>query len=82
MPLTIQLAFRIAIVRAAGILLAVAVHALLPGESGLTFTGSKTTLFVAYDRLGFWACLLAALAVTVLVVIRAMLHDIGWNSVR
>jgi hypothetical protein len=82
MPLTIQLAFRIAIVWAAGILLAVAVHALLPGESGLTFTSSKTTLFVAYDRLGFWACLLAALAVTVLVVIRAMLHDIGWNSVR
>jgi hypothetical protein len=82
MAMTIQLAFRIAIVWAAGILLAVVVHALLPGESGLTFTGSKTTLFVPYDRLGFWTCLLAALTVTGLVVIRAMLLDIGWNSVR
>lgn len=82
MALTIQLAFRIAIVWAAGILLAVAVRACLPSASGLTFTGPKTTLFVPYDRLGFWTCMLAAFTVTGLVVIRAMLLDIGLNSVR
>lgn len=82
MVLTIQLAFRIAIVWAAGILVAVVVRALLPGETGLTFTGSKSAFFVPYDRLGFWTCMLAALTVTGLVVIRAMLVDIGLNSVR
>jgi hypothetical protein len=76
---TIQLAFRIAIVWVAGILVAVVVRALLPGGTGLTFTGSRTTLFVSYDRIGFWTCMLAALTVTGLVVIRAMLIDIGWK---
>jgi hypothetical protein len=82
MALTVQLAFRIAIVWAAGILVAVVVRALLPTGTGLTFTGSKTTLFVPYDRIGFWTCMLAALTVTGLVVIRAMLLDIGSNSIR
>jgi hypothetical protein len=82
MALTIQLAFRIAFVWAAGILLAVVVRALLPGEAGLTFTGVRSTLFVPYNRLGFWTCLLAALTVTGLVVIRAMLSDIIGSPVR
>ena len=73
MALTVQLAFRIAIVWVAGILVAVAVRALLPAASGLTFTGSKTTFFVPYDRIGFWTCMLAALTVSGLVVIRALL---------
>ena len=76
---TIQLAFRIAIVWVAGILVAVAVRAMLPDGTGLTFTGSKSTLFVPYDRLAFWTCMLAALTVTGLVVIRAMLLGIGWK---
>jgi hypothetical protein len=79
MALTVQLAFRIAIVWVAGILVRVAVRALLPAGSVFTFTGSRTTLFVPYDRIGFWTCMLAALTVTGLVVIRAMLLDIGWN---
>jgi hypothetical protein len=82
MALTFQLAFRIAIVWAAGILLAVAVRAWLPDEAGLTLTSAKTTFLVSYDRIGYWACLLAALTVTGLVVIRAMLSEIGWNSLR
>jgi hypothetical protein len=32
--------------------------------------------------MGFWTCVLAALIVTALVVGRAMLADIGWNSFR
>jgi hypothetical protein len=79
MALTVQLAFRIAIVWVAGILVGVAVRALLPAGSGFTFTGSRSTLFVPYDRIGFWTCMLASLTVTGLVVIRAMLLDIGWN---
>jgi hypothetical protein len=82
MALTIQLAFRIAIVWVAGILVAVIVRALLPSATGLTFTGARTTLFVAYDRLGFWTCMLAALTVTGLVVIRSMLLDIGVSTIR
>jgi hypothetical protein len=79
---TVQLAFRIAIVWAAGILLAVAVSALLPDRVGLTLFGKQGTLFVPFSRIGFWTCLLAAVTVTALVVIRAMLSDIGLRPLR
>jgi hypothetical protein len=79
--LTVQLALRIAIVWAAGMVLAVAVGAILPDKAGITLTsGSKATLFVSYSRAGFWTCVLAAFFVTGLVVFRAILADIGWNS--
>ena len=77
---TVLLGFRIAIVWTAGFLLAVSVNALLPDKVGLTLTGSETTLLVPFNRIGFWTCLLAAVAVTALVVLRAMLADIGWHS--
>lgn len=77
MAQTLQLAFRIALVWAAGFLLAVAVRALLPDKIGIPFYGSEPNLFVPYSRIGFWTCLLAALTVTGLVVIRAMLADFG-----
>ena len=79
---TVQLGFRIAIVWTAGFLLAVAVNALLPDKAGLTLTGSETTLFVTFNRIGFWTCLLAAVTVTALVVVRALLTDIGWRSLN
>lgn len=82
MDQTLQLAFRIALVWAAGFLLAVAVRALLPSQAGLTLTGHASTLFIPYNRAGFWTCLLAALTVTALVVFRAALADVGWNSFR
>ena len=82
MDQTFQLAFRIAIVWAAGFLLAVAVRALLPDQSGFTLTGQHGTLFIPYSRVGFWTCLLAALTVTALVVGRALLADIGWSNFR
>ena len=74
---TVQLGLRIAIVWSAGILLAVGVHALLPDKLGITFYGSGGPVFVPFSRLGFWTCLLAAVTVTALVVIRAMLADMG-----
>jgi hypothetical protein len=80
MELSFQLAFRIAIVWAAGFILAVAVRALLPDQAGFTVAGSQTTLFLPFSRIGFWTCVLAALTVTALVVIRAMLLDLGWAS--
>jgi hypothetical protein len=79
---TLQLALRIAIVWAAGFLLAVAVHALLPDRAGLTLYGRQTALFVPFSRIGFWTCLLAAVTVTALVVLRAMRADIGWQSLH
>ncbi len=82
MAQTIQLALRIAIVWAAGIVLAVAVSALLPDRIGLTLYGRPTPLFVPFSRLGFWTCLLAAVTVTALVVLRAMLTDLSQGSFR
>jgi hypothetical protein len=77
---TLQLAFRIAIVWAGGFLLAVAVRAMLPDQAGLTFPSGQGTLFIPYSRIGFWTCLLAAVTVTALVVVRAMLTDFGLRS--
>ena len=82
MAQSLQLAFRIAFVWAGGFLLAVAVRAMLPDTSGLTFTGKQATLFLPYSRIGFWTCLLAALTVTGLVVCRAMIADFPSTSVR
>jgi hypothetical protein len=82
MDQTLQLAFRIAIVWAAGFLLAVAVRALLPDQAGFTLAGHESTLFIPYSRAGFWTCMLAALTVTVLVVFRAALADIGWSTLK
>jgi len=79
---TVQLALRIAIVWAAGMILAVLVGAILPDKLGLTLTNSRNTLFVSYSRMGFWTCVLAAFVVTGLVIYRAILADIGWNSFR
>lgn len=72
---TLQLGFRIAFVWAAGFLIAVAVRAALPDKAGITFPTRDPT-FVAFSRLGFWTCMLAALTVTCMVVIRAMILDI------
>jgi hypothetical protein len=81
MAQTLQLAFRIAFVWAGGFLLAVAVRALLPDQSGLTFTGKQSTVFLPYSHIGFWTCLLAALTVTGLVVCRAMLTDFTGSGI-
>ena len=77
---TVQLSFRIAIVWTAGFLLAVAVNALLPDKIGLTLYGRDTALMVPFNRIGFWTCLLAAVTVTALVVLRAMMTDLGLRS--
>lgn len=82
MAQTLQLAFRIAFVWAGGFLLAVAVRAILPDQSGLTFAGKETTVFLPYSRIGFWTCILAALTVTALVVCRAMLADFTATTAR
>ena len=77
LTLTLQLAFRIAIVWAGGFLLAAAVAALLPAQAGLRLANGQGPVFVSFSRLGFWTCLLAAVTVTGLVVVRAMLADLG-----
>ena len=79
---TVLLAFRIAFVWAGGILLAVAVRALLPDQLGFTFAGKQGPLFIPFSRIGFWTCVWAAVTVTVLVVIRAMVGDISSGSTR
>jgi hypothetical protein len=80
MNITFQLFFRIAMVWAAGFLIAVAVQALLPDQTGINLAGKDSVLFIPFSRMGFWTCVLAALIVTALVVGHAMLNDIGWNT--
>ena len=80
--ITLQLFFRIALVWAAGFLIAVAVQALLPDKAGINLSGKQDMLFISFSRMGFWTCVLAALLVTALVVGRAMLADIGWSTFR
>jgi hypothetical protein len=74
---TLQLAFRIALIWAAGFLLAVVVRALLPDKLGIPMEGGS--LVLPYSRIGFWTCLLAALTVTAAIVIRAMLADLRFR---
>jgi hypothetical protein len=73
---TLRLAFQIAIVWVGGFILAVVARAALPEKIGISLP-SSADLFVPYSRIGFWTCMLAALTVTALVVIRAMLMDFG-----
>ena len=79
---TIQLALRVAIVWAAGMVLAVLVGAVLPDKAGFNIAGRQSTLFIPFSRVGFWTCILAALIVTGLVVFRAIASDIGWSSLQ
>ena len=82
MNITLQLSFRIALVWAAGFLFVVVVFVLLHDLAGINLTGKLNVLFIPFSRMGFWTCVLAALIVTALVVGRAMLADIGWNTFR
>ncbi|HEY3705128.1 MAG TPA: hypothetical protein VGL22_08705 [Terracidiphilus sp.] len=77
MAQTLVLAFRIAFVWAGGFLLAAAVRALLPDQFGFTLSGRSGALFISFSRVGFWTCIWAAVTVTILVVIRAMMGDIA-----
>jgi len=79
---TIRLALRIAIVWAGGMILAVAVGAILPDKSGFNVAGRQGAVFIPFSRVGFWTCILAALIVTGLVVFRAILADIGWGPAQ
>ncbi|HET7104319.1 MAG TPA: hypothetical protein VFI20_09555 [Terracidiphilus sp.] len=80
MDQSILLAFKIAIVWAGGFVIAAAVRAMLPSHAGITLSGHESTLFIPFNRIGFWTCLFAAVTVTAIVVGRAMLADIGWAS--
>lgn len=82
MDKTFELAFRIAIVWVGGFIIALAVRAVLPDQAGIRLTGHEGNLFVPFSRMGFWTCIVAALTVTALVVIRAALADIGWSTFR
>ena len=78
--LTLQIAYRIAIVWTGGFILATIVRALLPDSVGLHLASGQSHVLVPFSRMGFWTCLLAAVIVTALVVIRAMLADFGVRS--
>ena len=74
---TVLIAFKIALVWAGGFVLALTVRALLPDKLGIPIYDGQGFIMVPYSRAGFWTCLLAAVTVTALVVIRAMLADLG-----
>ncbi|MGB8260563.1 MAG: hypothetical protein WCE75_09435 [Terracidiphilus sp.] len=82
MELTVQLAFKLAIVWAGGFLLAILVRAVLPEQAGFNFYRGASSFFVSFSRVGFWTCILAALTVTGLVVFRAMAADLARGALR
>ncbi len=77
---TLQLAFKIAFVWAAGFLIAVAVRAALPEKMEIPLGDGRNPLLFPLSRLGFWTCILAALTVTCMIVIRAIIAD--FRSIR
>ena len=79
---TLRLAFRIAIVWAGGFVFAVVARALLPDDTGIPLVGKHSTHIIPYSRVGFWTCLLAAVTVTAMVVIRTMFVDLGLRPPR
>jgi hypothetical protein len=74
---TVRLAFRLALVWAGGFALAALARVLLPSKVGLTFNGRQAAHIVSFSRIGFWTCLLAALTVSAMIVVRTMLVDMG-----
>lgn len=79
---TLRLGLRIAMVWTGGFLLAVAVRALLPDDLALTLGSNRPILHLPYSRIGFWTCLLAALTVSGMIVVRTMLVDLGLRPPR
>lgn len=77
MQQTLQLGFRIAFTWVGGMLLAVAVRALLPDQMGFKLTAMATVYFLPFNRIGFWTCIWAAVTVSILVVVRAMMGDLA-----
>jgi hypothetical protein len=59
-----------------------AVRAVLPEKLGLTFASPRSMFYLPYSRIGFWTCLLAALTVSAMVVVRTMLVDLGFRAPR
>lgn len=79
---TLRLALRIAMVWAGGFVFAVIVRAVLPEEAVIPFLGRQTTQLIPYSRIGFWTCLLAALTVSAMIVVRTMIVDLGLRAPR
>jgi len=79
---TVRLGIRIAMIWAGGFVFAVLARVLLPDEYGIPFMGRHSTQIIPFSRAGFWTCLLAALTVTAMIVVHAMLVDLGLRAPR
>ena len=77
---TVQLAFKIAIVWTGGFSAGGCGERPAARQVGDYALWQRVALLVPFNRIGFWTCLLAAVTVTALVVVRGMLADIGWRS--
>jgi len=67
---------RIACASGVGVLLGAALRALLPSGPGIFVAGRGRTLFLPLNRLAFWACVLSALVLAAMALVRAMLDDL------
>jgi hypothetical protein len=79
---TVRIALRLAMVWAGGFVFAVILRILLPEQFGIPIPGQQTPQMIPYSRIGFWTCLLAALTVSAMIVIRTMLVDLGLRAPR
>ena len=58
------------------VLLGAALRVLLPSGPGIFIACRDRTVFLPLNRLGFWACLLGALVLGAIALVRAMLEDL------
>ncbi len=59
------------------VLVGVILRVTLPHFSGWTFSGRREMFLVPYNRLAFWACIVAAFLTSGAVLVRLMLSDMG-----
>jgi hypothetical protein len=52
-------------------------RATLPHFSGITIMRKGQTFLLPLNRVAFWACAMAAVVAGAVLVIRALLHDLG-----
>jgi len=67
---------RIASASGVAVFLGTALRFVLPSGPGIFVAGRARTVFLPLNRLAFWACILSALVLAAIALVRAMAEDL------
>jgi hypothetical protein len=67
------------IIWAAGLLIGMALRVSLPTLPSIFITHKETHVVLPLNRLAFWACVLIALVLGTIEMVRAMAYDLGFR---